>query len=177
MKVVNFTKPFWLISDAHFYHSKLAFEFGLRTQFKSIEEMNETIFNNWNNTVAEDDYIFFLGDFVVGAPNKYATAQVLYDALNGKKIFFKGNHDEFLGRYTNIPVITGPLEVLYKGKRILLNHEPMWDFEQDLQICGHIHSNEENSRLKPNMINVSVEMVNYTPVHIDEVLKRIFGCP
>lgn len=173
MKVVNFTNPFWLISDLHFFHSRLAFDFGLRTQFKSIEEMNETIFNNWNNTVKPEDYIFFLGDFVVGAEQKYKTAQILYDSLNGKKIFLKGNHDENLGKYTKIPVITGPLEVLYGDKRILLNHEPIWDFEQDLMICGHIHNNGENEKLKPNMFNVSVEVVNYAPVHIDDIFKKV----
>jgi len=172
LKVVNFTKPFWLISDTHFFHSRLAFDFGLRTHFKSIEEMNKTIFDNWNKTVKDDDYIFFLGDFVIGAQEKYKTAQILYESLNGKKIFLKGNHDEHLGKYTNIPVQNGPLEILYQGKRILLNHEPIYSFEQDLMVCGHIHNNEENNRLKPNMINVSVEVVNYTPVHIDEVLKK-----
>jgi calcineurin-like phosphoesterase family protein len=177
LKVVNFTKPFWIISDTHFFHSRLAFDFGLRTEFKSIEEMNETIFNNWNNTVKPDDYLFFLGDFVVGAEQKYKTAQILYDSLNGKKIFLQGNHDEHLGKYTNIPVINGPMGVLYKDKRILFNHEPMWNFDKkqwDYHIFGHIHNNSENSRIdKTCMKNVSVEMINYTPVFIDDVIQEM----
>lgn len=173
MKVVNFTKPFWLISDTHFYHTKLFFEFGLRKEFKSTEEVNKLMFDNWNNTVTDEDYIFFLGDFVIGCENKYETAQIIYNSLNGKKIFLKGNHDEKLKKYTKIPVIEESLEILYNGKRILLNHKPIWDFKQDLMICGHIHNSEENQKLKSNMFNVSVEMINYTPIHIDEIFKKI----
>lgn len=174
MRIVNFTKPFYLISDTHFFHSRLAFDFGLRTHFKSIEEMNETIFNNWNNTISDDDYIFFLGDFVIGHEQKYKTAQYIYDCLNGKKIFLKGNHDEHLKEYTKIPVMEDLLEIRYREKRILLNHEPIYKFDQDLMICGHIHNNEENGRLKPNMFNVSVEMINYTPIHIDTIFEKVF---
>lgn len=173
MKVVNFTHPFYLISDSHFYHSRLAFEFGLRTHFKSIEEMNGTIFNNWNNTVSDEDYIFFLGDFVVGAEQKYKVAQIIYDALKGRKIFLKGNHDEHLKKYTNIPVIEGSLGVIYKEKRILLNHEPIWDFDRnkwDYHFFGHIHNNSDNERIdKTCMFNCSVEMINYKPVLIDDI--------
>lgn len=174
MKVVNFTHPFYLISDTHFYHSRLAFDFGLRNHFKSIEDMNSTIFENWNNTVSDEDYIFFLGDFVIGAENKYETAQIIYDSLNGKKIFLKGNHDERLKKYTNIPVIDGSLGVIYKEKRILLNHEPIWDFDRskwDWHVFGHIHNNSDNESVdKSCMKNVSVEMIDYTPVHIDNII-------
>lgn len=172
MKIVNFTKPFYLISDTHFYHSRLAFDFGLRTQFKSIEAMNKCIFDNWNQTVTDEDYIIFLGDFVVGAENKYETAQILYDSLHGRKLFLKGNHDENLKKFTKIPVIEDSLGIIYKGKRILLNHEPIWDFDRsqwDFHVFGHIHNNELNQRVDKNcMKNVSVEMINYTPVSIDK---------
>jgi calcineurin-like phosphoesterase family protein len=170
LKVVNFSKPFYLISDSHFYHSRLAFDFGLRTQFKSIEEVNQTIFDNWNNTISDDDYIFFLGDFVIGHPEKYKVAQIIYDLLKGKKIFVKGSHDNHLKEYTNIPVQMGPMEIIYKGKRILLNHEPIYKFKQDLLIHGHVHK-KLPFHYKPNMFNVSCEVINYTPVHIDKILE------
>lgn len=173
MKSVNFTKPFWLISDCHFYHTKLFFEFGLRTEFKSTEEVNKVILENWNNTVSEDDYIFFLGDFVCGTQehglDKYKTAQAIYDCLNGKKVFILGSHDGHMGEYSKIPVIKGPIEILYKEKRILLDHEPIYTFDQDIMIHGHVHKNLPFHH-KPNMFNVSVEVVNYKPVLIDDIL-------
>ena len=176
MKVVNFTKGFFLISDTHFWHTKLFFEFGLRKEFKNTEEVNKLIFENWNNTVSDDDYIFFLGDFVCGTYehglDKYKTAQTLYDCLNGKKVFILGSHDGHMGKYTKIPVIRGPIEILYKEKRILIDHEPIYTFEQELMIHGHVHKSLPFHH-QPKMFNVSVEVVNYTPVHIDKILKEV----
>ena len=61
MKVVNQLTKFWIISDTHFFHTKLFFEFGLRKEFKDTEEVNKIMFENWNNTVSDDDFIFFFG--------------------------------------------------------------------------------------------------------------------
>jgi calcineurin-like phosphoesterase family protein len=178
LKIVNFTKPFWLISDTHFFHTKLFFEFGLRTEFKDTEEVNRTMLENWNNTVLDDEYIIFLGDFVCGTHehglDKYVTAQAIYDSLKGRKIFLKGNHDERLKKYTKIPIIEDSLGIIYKGKRILLNHEPVSNFERndwDLMIHGHVHNNLIFHHQK-DMFNVSIESVNYKPVHIDEIFEK-----
>ena len=173
MKSVNFTKSFYLISDFHLFHNNIIKY--CNRDFKNIEEMNELILNNWNNTVGDDDYIFFLGDFVIGAQNKYETAQIIYDSLKGKKIYLKGNHDTHLKKFTNIPVIDGPIEIIYRDKKIILNHVPIWNFNRsryDFHIFGHIHNNiVENSKVDlTRMKNVSVEMVGYKPVHIDDIL-------
>jgi calcineurin-like phosphoesterase family protein len=174
LKVINFTKPFYLISDCHFFHTKLFFEFGLRTEFKDTEDVNRTMFENWNNTISDEDYIFFLGDFVCGTNehglDKYKTAQILYDSLNGKKIFIKGSHDEHMKEYTKIPIQNGPIEILYKGKRILLNHEPIKEFEQHILIHGHVHKSFPY-HYKQNCFNISCEVINYIPIHIDKILE------
>lgn len=169
----NFEKPFYVISDCHWFHSRLAFDFGLRTQFKSIDEMNETIFDNWCETISENDVIFHLGDWVIGHPNKYETAQILFDSLPGIKKFILGNHDTHLNEFTNINAYEEPVYLEYKGKSILLCHEPIYDFEQDYECCGHIHNNSENDKLNDNMFNCSVEMINFTPILIDEVLRLL----
>jgi len=174
LKTVNFSKPFYLISDTHYYHTKLFFEFGLRKEFKTTEEVNALMFKNWNDTVSDDDYVIFLGDFVCGTQehglDKYKTAQVIYDGLNGKKIFFKGSHDNGLKRFTNIPVIEDSLEIIYKDTKILLSHKPILNFTQNISIHGHIHRNSP-FHYKQNCFNVSCEVVNYTPVNIDTILK------
>jgi calcineurin-like phosphoesterase family protein len=179
MRIVNFEQPFYLISDTHFWHTRLFFEFGLRKEFSSTEEVNKLMFDNWNNTVSDNDFVFFLGDFVVGHPEKYKTAQILHDSLRGRKIFLKGNHDSDINKYTNIKVIDDNLGVIYKGKRILLSHRPVWDLDRsrwDYSIFGHIHNNEENSRLNNSyQKNVSVEVINYKPVLIDQVLEEFKG--
>lgn len=171
---VHMDDGFYVISDTHFYHERLAFDFGLRTQFKNINEMNKTIFNNWNNLIKDGDKVFFLGDFVIGANSKYSVSQVIWDRLPGDKYFLKGNHDEHIKEMTTIPVIEdNDIEVSYKGMNILMSHKPQFTFDHDIHICGHIHNNHENEKLKWNMFNASVEMIEYTPVHIDDVIQEI----
>lgn len=53
-------KTNYFISDLHFGHKNcLSFD---NRPFKSIEENDETIIKNWNNTVKIDDDIYLLGD-------------------------------------------------------------------------------------------------------------------
>jgi calcineurin-like phosphoesterase family protein len=139
--------------------------------------MNETIFNNWCEIIS-NDIIFFLGDFVIGHSNKYNTTQILWDSLPGRKYFLKGSHDEHTKKYTNIPVIEDKeIQVKYKNINILMTHEPVWNFDRtkyNLHIFGHIHNNKENEKVdKTCMKNVSVEMVGYKPIHIDNILKEL----
>ena len=54
----------FLISDTHFFHSNIINYTG--RPFKTAEDMTETIFNGWNDTVGENDIVIFCGDFVCG---------------------------------------------------------------------------------------------------------------
>lgn len=49
-------------SDTHFWHENII-KFCNRP-FSSVEEMNDTIIENWNKVVGENDIVFHLGDFV-----------------------------------------------------------------------------------------------------------------
>lgn len=79
----------YLTSDTHFFHSKLLEQRG----FKTIEEHNETLINNWNNLVRPQDQIIHLGDFVLGAENKSKEVCLeLFEKLNGHITLLWGNH-------------------------------------------------------------------------------------
>ncbi len=61
--------------------------------FKTIEEHNETLINNWNNTVKPSDVVIHLGDFVLGAENKSKqVCEELFQKLNGRIFLLWGNH-------------------------------------------------------------------------------------
>ena len=50
----------YYISDLHFGH-KNVLKFDNRP-FDSVEEMNQTILDNWNNTIKNNDDVYLLGD-------------------------------------------------------------------------------------------------------------------
>lgn len=56
----------YFTSDTHFYHSNII---GFcKRPFKNVEDMNETLIENWNRVVGQDDIVFHLGDFCLGGP-------------------------------------------------------------------------------------------------------------
>lgn len=54
----------YLISDLHLDHKNI-----MRycdRPFSSVEEMNRTIIDNWNEVVEEDDFVYLVGDLAFG---------------------------------------------------------------------------------------------------------------
>ena len=170
----NFDKGFYLISDIHFGHHNIL-EFCNRP-FANVDIMNETIFENWNATVTDEDIIIFVGDFAF-APK--SVARMLWENLNGQKIMILGNHDKKMKNCYPERVSDDLNEIhtlTYKGYEIGVNHFPPKGWanvlpDNKLFIHGHVHSNQPTT-LK-NVFNVSCEMTEYKPIFIDEVIKRI----
>lgn len=161
----------WLISDTHFSHQGICVF--LRDDGNPVrpwnyfEEMDEALIKNWNSVVGLHDRVYHLGD--VGF-NRNRLDWIL-PRLNGNKILIRGNHDKFkMSFYSkHFQDIRGS-NILDK---FILTHIPI--HEESLgrwkgNIHGHLHYRELRDK---RYINVSVERINYTPVHIDEVLKNV----
>lgn len=72
-------------SDTHWHHEAII---GFcKRPFKSVEEMDKVLIENWNNTVPKDGIVFHLGDFAWG--NNWN----IRNELNGEIILITGNHD------------------------------------------------------------------------------------
>ena len=59
--------------------------------WKTVEEMDNALIQNWNSVVGENDIVFHLGDFAF-APN-WRWKELLVK-LNGRIYLIMGNHDE-----------------------------------------------------------------------------------
>jgi calcineurin-like phosphoesterase family protein len=146
--------------------------------------MNKILTENWNSVVGQEDLVFHLGDFAFGGVKKYLPY------LNGEIILIRGNHDrasDLKGCGDELRVFQN-YDLNYGGFRFKLNHRPVFkegtpdpfhDREQrtdidvkkyDWIICGHVH---EKWKVKQKNINVGVDIWDYRPVYIDDLIDFI----
>lgn len=178
----------WFTSDMHFGHVRII-DFCNRP-YGSLEEMNEDLVELWNKTVAPEDFVWVLGDAVMG---KREETLKYIGRLNGTKVLVPGNHDychpmhkksdSWAQKYIDAgfsDVTTTIVDLEGYSRDIKMSHFPntlgMYDdrdFEKwaptefDLLIHGHVH---QAWKVYGNQVNVGMDAWDLKPVHIDEIL-------
>jgi calcineurin-like phosphoesterase family protein len=177
----------WFTADQHLGHKNIA-------KYENRPDgWEDTIINNWNNTVAETDTVYVLGDFSFRKAEE--TAEIL-SILNGTKILICGNHDKspevmknmgfaevygtrkragynnpFIHRYELSESLVRPIALSHAPLAVL----PVW---ANLNLHGHIHSNpvppEIGGQRRWHM-NVSVDVTEFKLVSSFDVLKFIIS--
>ena len=153
----------YITSDLHLAHRNII-RYCSRP-FSSVEEMDRTLIQNWNDTVMPDDTVYFLGDLTIKRTRFYT----YLEALNGIKVLVKGNHDPDT---EGIPVM---LIKNLSGIPVLFIHSPH-DIPDDYDgwvIHGHSHNNTEYINHDTKRVNVSVENTGYRPVALEEIVGAI----
>lgn len=153
----------WFTSDTHF-GSQRTLELSKRP-FKTVEEMDKAIIDNWNSVVKEDDTVYHLGDF--GDYNKVKD-------LNGEIILIRGNYEHNDMLSINTLLNYGFIDVLdvyskeISGYRINLVHEPSKaKNKKGVNLFGHIHKLQ---MVKKFGLNVGTDCHNFYPIDLDTVL-------
>lgn len=195
----------FFIGDMHLGHKNcIAFD---NRPFLTIEEHDQTLIENWNQSVCDDDEVYILGDF--SFYNAKKTENILRN-LNGRKYLIIGNHDmKFLDRhvraqfeecvpYKEIRIINS--EFIDGKITLVLSHYPIPCFNKHYygayHFYAHVHNSFEENMMqsirrqmkdlydKPcNMINVGVMMpwMEYTPRTFDWIINQEYGselgCP
>lgn len=168
----------WFISDHHFFHDnilKFTDNEGnrIRPQFSSVDEMNWTMVERWNEVVKPQDKVWHLGDVAFKTTDRAKELDYLLSRLNGHKRMLVGNHDNIKSpilhrRFDKIELWKG-----FKEHRFTCSHIPLrLDSLRDGEVCvhGHIH---QNMMKDPGYINVCVEVRDYTPVHMDTIIAEV----
>lgn len=134
--------------------------------------MDETMIENWNRVVKPGDKVYHLGDVFIGDKSVFKT---LWPRLNGKKNLIVGNHDDikFMSSGSFFRKVYMWRKIPEMG--VILTHTPQHQSTLDnrkipYNVHGHIHENKSPSSLH---YNVSVEAINYTPVHLEEVRDKL----
>lgn len=164
-------KRVWLISDTHFDHANIIRY--CNRPFPSVQAMNRAMFNNWNNIIASNDLVYFLGDMSFGRHSRKEGFWL--SRLNGRKVFIRGSHDQRVKNGGNNVLKISDKEVIQiEGVLFLLIHDAFSPAVNDWDgwiIHGHSHNNRPF--LDSKKINVSVEVINYKPISLYEILQRI----
>ncbi len=180
---------YFFIADTHFGHENaLAFD---NRPFRTIEEHDKALIENWNNAVSRNDEVFILGD--ISWHNATRTNEIV-SSLNGVKHLIVGNHDKKLLKNREFQSlfieITDYKELSLSDKKgIVLSHYPIPCFNHHYygwyHLYGHVHISFEwnmMERVKYEMENLydkpcrmyncgaMIDYIGYTPRTLGEIL-------
>lgn len=168
----------FITSDLHFNHDK---DFIWKERgFSSVNEMNEAIVNNWNQTVSDDDIVYLLGDVAMGSDLQASLR--LINKLKGKKYLAYGNHDteaRIKAFKTNhfFEDIQMGYRLKYKKHMFILTHYPTITANGDdlrvINLYGHTHQKDNFFEDKSYMYHVGVDSYDCTPVLLETIVKEI----
>ena len=172
----------YFTSDLHFFHDNIIRI--CNRPFETTDEMNAILIRNWNETVCQDDQIYFLGDFTLKGSNE---ATEILKQLNGRKYLVRGNHDLY---YYKKDFDRSLFEwsrdyylLHYKKMRFALFHYPIedWDFMYygSYHLHGHQHNKPEynlsNREKGLKKYDVGADANLFRPVSIEQIISFFGG--
>jgi len=161
-----FDKEIWLISDTHFFHENIGQYCG------RPDGWQELIIENWNHWIGPEDIVFHLGDLALG---KKESVETVVPLLNGRLFLLRGNHDRrgrAFYKSLGITLVNDPYSMFSTaGIQLLFSHRPIVPLPPNvLNFHGHIHNNPA-PELGPCHVNLSIEVRQYRPWKLGDVLQ------
>lgn len=172
-----------IISDLHFNSDNIIRY--CNRPFTDAADANEKMIANWNSVATDDDTVYVLGDFIMGAPE---TVPTILNRLKGHIVLVRGNHDtkRKLAIYAQYPEKIEVHDIFYKsykGLFLVMCHFPMTDESfldmvvQDnsevVVIHGHTHDKDPFFTEHNHVFNVSADAVNFTPVPLNTIFTKV----
>lgn len=149
-------------------------------KFDSVEDMDESIIQTWNETVSPEDVVYILGDFAFYGVVK---ASQIASRLNGKKTLIAGNHDVKLvrdeGFRSHFVEVVDYKRVQHNGNAVIMMHYPIWSWDQigrgSIHFHGHLHGNY--SGLKGRAMDVGMDCNDCRPFDMDVLIEKMLAVP
>ena len=181
------------IADLHIGHANII-KFDKRP-FADLNEMHNTLVENWNRVVRGNDTVYILGDFCWAKESEWP---FYLGPLAGQKVLIRGNHDPRQFSQTTkkfLSDVKDYKEITDNGRHVILSHYPIpfhkADYNPDCWVLyGHVHttreydfivrlrreikaSHTEDGHCVGNWINVGCMMpwMDYTPRTLDEIIE------
>lgn len=172
-------------ADPHFYHQRII-DF-CRKNFKDLNDMHETLINNWNSKVPTNGLTYILGDFAF--LTRKSKIRGILNALNGNKILIRGNHD----RASNVKYISCGFDdvsdyrsLIINNQRVILSHYSFLNWDDShlnaWMLFGHNHGRlninrrqfvipKEFPQVGVKTMDVGVDTNNFYPYSFGEIEK------
>jgi len=160
----------WLIADTHFFHANIG------QYCDRPDGWQDLIIVNWNRFIQPGEIVFHLGDLALG---KKEDTEAFVPLLNGKIYLLRGNHDrrsKVFYANLGITLVKDPYSMVHSsGQRLIFSHRPISPLEPGLlNLHGHIHNNLSPD-VGPRHINLSVEVREYRPWRLGDILRPYVG--
>lgn len=160
----------FVTSDTFFGRKKAASDRG----FNSIEEMNETMIEKWNDKVGENDIVIHLGNFAWSVND----ADDVIDKLNGTILFALGEKDQAILQLAeedeSINIIK---EHIVLQDDVVFCHYPMevWPGKSSgkYHFHGHHKSNIKTDLKKMLRVNVCCDNWSLAPIGVQDTLDLL----
>lgn len=173
----------WFTSDLHFWHKNICKY--CNRPYDNLEEMHESIIQNWNSVVKEDDIVFILGDLGFCGIEKL---RPLLTRLNGILYVIQGNHDsdkvlitlyneKIINNFSRLIQITITGDEECPNQDLTLCHFPMIDWYNKERgawmIHGHQHQAPETPSCSVAHWDVGLDKNNLTPISFEQLKINI----
>lgn len=155
----------YFTSDWHLNEKRIGKQNLFFRPFETVDEQNRTIIDNLNKLVKENDELYMVGDACMDLE-----AIALLEEIKCKnRTLIVGNYDEdkLDALKPHFQVVAEELKLKVGSLDCYLNHYPVNHVADRFNIVGHIHG---LWKVKPNMVNVSVDAWHFRPVSEQEIL-------
>ena len=198
----------FFVSDSHFSHGNICrpisnwgktdadgvFHVDMRStrDFKSLDHMNDTIVNNINSMVGENDILFHLGDWSFGG---FENIQEFRSRILCKNVhLILGNHDHHIerdkGGVKDLFASVNHYAVLDIRKQekdetkkysFVVCHFPIasWDNMSagKMHLHGHVHLSADKKIAEGRAMDVGMDGNNMMPYSMEEVISLLKSRP
>lgn len=173
------TQNKWISGDCHFNHMNLISgtskwnDLSKCRQFESLEKHNETILNNINSLVKENDILYLLGDFCFG--DRKINTKKYRDMINCKNIIYlRGNHESEEDNVKCFSAVHDYLEIKEFGKNIVLFHYPIASWNGMGKGWLHFHAHTHNNFIdRGRSKDVGLDTNDFKPYNLEELVQQL----
>jgi calcineurin-like phosphoesterase family protein len=200
MKIVlNQGQNLYFTSDTHYNHSNICSSttrwdrsLNKTRDFRSLDHMNDTLVNNINELVGQDDILIHLGDWSFGGFERIEEFRNRIVCRNIHLVL--GNHDQHIRNnkgnvqtlflsaldYMNLDLRINRSGNIEKYNLILM-HYPIssWDglSKGNIHLHGHVHLPSQQRIAEGRAMDVGVDGNNYYPISINEIIHIMDNRP